>query len=185
MPPMLRREEVGVAGATADRGAPVALEDVLGEHGPMLARIAATYEADPMRREELVQEIVLAVWRSLERFEGRSSVRTFIARIAHNRGVSHVGREVRRPQTLDHGEGAEQAVSGPTLDPAQQVNAEQTYERLVVAVAKLPLGPRQVISLALEGFDNGEIADALGISVNNVGVRLNRARRVLREELGA
>ncbi|MEO0423880.1 MAG: RNA polymerase sigma factor [Pseudomonadota bacterium] len=183
---MLRREEeLPVAEATDEGRAPLALDDVLREHGPMLARIAATYEADPMRREELVQEIVLAIWRSLQRFEGRSSVRTFIARIAHNRGVSHVGREVRRPQTFDHDEGVAHAVAGPSLDPAQQVHAEQTYDRLVAAVARLPLGPRQVISLALEGFDNGEIADALGISVNNVGVRLNRARRVLREELGA
>ncbi|MEM9384383.1 MAG: RNA polymerase sigma factor [Pseudomonadota bacterium] len=169
--------------AVATPCAPIALNEVLGEYGPMLARIAATYEADPMRREELVQEIVLAVWRSLERFEGRSSVRTFVARIAHNRGVSHVGREIRRPQTVDEGDGPAHSAAGPAQDPVQQVNAEQTYERLVSAVGQLPLGPRQVVSLALEGFDHREIADALGISVNNVGVRLNRARRALREEL--
>ncbi len=161
-----------------------ALEEVLRQHGPMLARIAATYEADPMRREELVQEIVLAVWRSLASFEGRASLRTFLARIAHNRGVSHVARETRRPATAAE-EAPEEAAAGPALDPAQQASAEQTYEHLLAAVNHLPLGPRQVISLALEGFDHGEIAQSLGISVNNVGVRLNRARRALREELGA
>lgn len=151
----------------------------------MLARIATTYEADSMRREELVQEIVLAVWRALGTFEGRASVRTFLARIAHNRGVSHVARETRRPITVEADEASHRAPASAAMDPAQQVSAEQTYARLVAAVAQLPLGPRQVISLALEGFDHGEIAEALGISLNNVGVRLNRARRALREELGA
>lgn len=157
------------------------LERVLAQHGPMLARIAATYEANPMRREELVQEIVLAAWRALDRFEGRASLRTFLARIAHNRGVTHVGRE-RRDPTLA-GQDDAQALAGPLHDPAQQVSAEQSYRRLISAVANLPLGPRQVISLALEGFDHEEIGQALGITVNNVGVRLNRARRALREAL--
>lgn len=150
----------------------------------MLARIVSTYEADPARREELLQEVALAVWRSLDGFEGRASLRTFLARIAHNRCVSHVARERRRIDGSGAPIDAADAADDSTLrQPLPLVQAEQTYARLVAAVAALPLGPRQVISLALEGFEQAEIAETLGISVNNVAVRLHRARRALRAVL--
>ena len=60
---------------------------------------------------------------------------------------------------------------------------EQESERLARAVQRLPVGHRQVVTLALEGFSYGEIADVLGISETNVGARLTRARQMLRELL--
>ncbi|MBC7973529.1 MAG: sigma-70 family RNA polymerase sigma factor, partial [Myxococcales bacterium] len=63
---------------------------LLREHGGLLSRIAACYEARPSERADLSQEIAMAIWRALPRFRGASSLRTFVARIAHNRGVSHV-----------------------------------------------------------------------------------------------
>ena len=60
-------------------------ETLLGQHGPMLRRIAGSYEADPERRRELEQDILLAVWRALPRFRGEAPVRAFLARVAHNR----------------------------------------------------------------------------------------------------
>ena len=62
---------------------------ILQEHGPALRRVAATYEADPARREDLFQEICLALWQALPRFREEASERTFAFRIAHNRGLTH------------------------------------------------------------------------------------------------
>jgi RNA polymerase sigma factor (sigma-70 family) len=162
--------------------AKVTLEQVLCEHGALLARVVATYEHDQAHREELWQEVLLAIWRALPGFRGDAGVRTFVARIAHNRCVSHVAREARRPASgpatvLD------ETPADPVHHPHQQLLAEQTFSQLLAAVAALPLGPRQVISLALEGFSTTEIAEALGISSNNVAVRLNRARTALRQWL--
>ena len=74
-------------------------ETLLAAHGPMLRRIAGSYEADPERRRELEQDILLAVWRALPRFRGEAPVKAFLARIAHNRAVTHVSKEAgqRRP----------------------------------------------------------------------------------------
>src|SRR5689334_8330904 len=75
-------------------------EEVVGRHEHMIERTVATYEANPEVARELVQDIFLAVWRALPSFGERSSLRTYIARIAHNRCVSHVARAAARRETL-------------------------------------------------------------------------------------
>jgi RNA polymerase sigma-70 factor (ECF subfamily) len=184
---------VGAAPATATTapagtatGGDAAFVAVLEAHDALLSRLVATYEADPARREELGQDVRLAIWQALPAFRGTSSLRTFIARIAHNRCVTHVAREARlrplaggRPDT-----DAPDALAGtPDHQPHLQLQAEQTFSALLDAVAALPLGPRQVISLALEGFTPEEIAATLGITRNNVAVRMNRARAALEKVL--
>ena len=62
---------------------------LLQEHGPALNRLAAGYEWDPVERQDLLQDIALAIWRALPAFRGESSERTFVFRIAHNRGLTH------------------------------------------------------------------------------------------------
>ena len=63
----------------------------------MVARICASYESDPELARELAQDVFLAVWRALPSFRGESSTRTFVARIAQFRAVSHVAARVRVP----------------------------------------------------------------------------------------
>jgi DNA-directed RNA polymerase specialized sigma24 family protein len=70
-------------------------ERVLGEHGAAISRLAYSYEAVAGIREELVREIALAIWRALPHFRGECSERTFVFRIAHNRGLTHVRRASR------------------------------------------------------------------------------------------
>src|SRR5512145_3026028 len=63
--------------------------------GPALERLARAYERDPDRRRDLLQEIHVALWRSLARFDGRCSLRTWVYRVAHNTATS----KALRPQT--------------------------------------------------------------------------------------
>lgn len=147
-------------------------------HGPSVARLAALYEFDTSEREDLVQEIWLAVWRALPGFRNDSSIRTFLFRIAHNRAVSHVQRRARAAKPVDHDP---MEVADPHAGPARQVEASDTVRRLFAALAGLPLVDRQLIQLSLEGLRQREIAEVLGITENNVAVRLSRARARLRE----
>ena len=135
---------------------------LLAENGPALARLAASYTSSAADRDDLVQEIALCIWRGLPRFRGECSQRTFLFRIAHNRAVSHITR--RRPP-------AAEAIDIPDTRP----NPEAGFA--------LPLLYRQVVTLMLEGMDYAEIAQVLGISENNVGARLTRARQMLREAI--
>lgn len=142
---------------------------------PQLWRALRGYEANPALQEELMQEVLLAIWRSLDRLRAQDRLLPFVLRIAHNLGASHVRDAARSPQRLPL-EQAPQELAG--ADPAQ----DET-RGLLQALRALPLPQRQVMLLQLEGFDYREIAELLGISVDNVGVRAHRARKQLQEML--
>jgi RNA polymerase sigma factor (sigma-70 family) len=149
---------------------------LLQEHDRALRRLAASYERDPARQQDLVQDIWLAVWQALPRFRGECSERTFVFRIAHNRAVSHVDyAQRRRVEPLP--DEAPIPAGGP--DPETSLSQRERSARLHQAVQDLPLAMRQVVVLTLEGLTNAEVADIVGTTENNVAVRLTRARAEL------
>jgi RNA polymerase sigma factor (sigma-70 family) len=158
-------------------------ERILGEHGAAISRLALSYEAVASVREELVQEIALAVWQALAHFRGECSERTFVFRIAHNRGVSHAWR--RRPphQPLEELEDSNQPVD-PRPHPEEQAAKTDQRAAFMSAIQSLPVTHRQMIVLVLEGLSHAQIAEVMGITENNVAVRLTRARKALKGALG-
>jgi RNA polymerase sigma-70 factor (ECF subfamily) len=151
-------------------------ERLLREHGASLGRLAAVYERDRTEREDLLQEIGLALWRALPAFRGDCSERTFVFRVAHNRGISHRMRRRPAPATP---EGVE-AVVDPAPGPEHAADRAIERERLVAAVRGLPEALRDTVVLSLEGLTPREIGSVLGITEGNAAVRLTRARDRLR-----
>jgi RNA polymerase sigma factor (sigma-70 family) len=149
---------------------------LMKSEGAALSRLATSYARGPDDREDLLQDIAVAIWRALPRFRGECSERTFLFRIAHNRGIAHIARH--RPPTIEPGEDLELRDERP--DPEQSLSIEQQRQRLLDAILKLPVGYRQVVTLALEGMSYAEIGDVLGIAESNAGARLTRARQMLR-----
>jgi RNA polymerase sigma-70 factor (ECF subfamily) len=154
---------------------------VFAEFGPALRRIAASYEPDAGRRDDLFQEIALALWRALPRFRRECSLRTFVFRIAHNRALTHVWQ---RGRSRTHDMSAAVHVADPSEGPERETARRHQRERLDAAIRALPVVHRQVLMLALEDLSHAEMAAVLGISENAVAVRLTRARQALREALG-
>jgi RNA polymerase sigma-70 factor (ECF subfamily) len=138
-------------------------------------RLAASYTNSSSDREDLFQDIALAIWRALPKFRGESSERTFIFRIAQNRAITFIAQ--RRPLTAPE----EIDLPDPRPNPEKGFAREQQESRLIEAIHRLPIEYRQVITLTLEGMSYSEIAEVLGIGESNVGVRLNRARQMLRQ----
>jgi len=153
---------------------------LLNANLPALGRLAGSYAGSTGEREDLLQDIALALWQALPRFRGESSERTFLFRIAHNHCIDHITR--RRPMA------SLQELELDPVDGGRSVEATLTQEqesaRLTDAVRRLPLIQRQVVVLALEDLDYAQIGEVLGITENNVGVRLNRARTSLRKLMG-
>jgi RNA polymerase sigma factor (sigma-70 family) len=149
---------------------------------PQLWRAVCGYELNPALREELLQEVLLATWEALPRLRDPERLLPFVLRIAHNLGASHVRSAVRRPADLPF----EEAVHGHAGPGTGDEPAGERSEWLFEAMARLPLKLRQPLMLQLEGFDYEEIAGLLGISAENVGVRVHRGRArlkaMLREE---
>jgi RNA polymerase sigma factor (sigma-70 family) len=166
-----RRAAAGKAG--------VRFEQIVADYGPLISRIAMSYEADPGLRQDLVQQVFLAIWQALPGFRGESSIKTFVAKIAQNRSISHVVKRVREPPVAPLDELA--AVDRST--PEDNVNSSRERQLLLRATQDLPMPQRQVIVLVLEGFSYAEIAEMLEIPANALALRLTRAKTALKSIL--
>lgn len=154
-------------------------EQILAAYGSALVRVTASYESLPQAREDLLQEILLAIWKALPSFRGDCSEKTFALRVAHNRCLTHVWKRGKSPQSrADIPE-----VPDARKDPEALAIDARRRETLLAAIRALPVNYRQVITLALEDLTPAEIATVLGVTENNVAVRLNRARKALRRIL--
>lgn len=154
--------------------------ELIDSYGALFSRVAASYERNPALRQELLQEILLAVWQAMSGFKGNSSEKTYVLKVAHNTGVSHVARQVRQLALTDMQEEPEDEASP---HPEAQLQRNQQYERLVHAVHGLPIQSRQVLTLFMEGLSYDEIAEVCGLSQSNVGVIISRAKTQLSMEL--
>jgi RNA polymerase sigma factor (sigma-70 family) len=154
-------------------------QQILIEFTPALARLVASYERDHALREELLQEVLLAIVVSLPRLTRPDRLKPFIFRIAHNRSVSHIARRMRERELREVCE-TEQP---PAPSQEQALIQSEHGERLLDAIRQLTLPLRQVMTLLLEDLSYEDIAETLGISVTNVGVRVNRAKKQLKEIL--
>lgn len=158
----------------------VDLEDIIAAYGSGLARVASSYEADPALQEDLLQDILIAIHGALSSLKSLDSLAPFVFRIAHNRSVTHVMRQsARRKRELPD------VVEEHAETPEQLLLVDERSRMVTAAVRRLPLPYRQVMTLVLEELSYAEIAEALGLSVSNVGVRVNRAKTQLKELLDA
>jgi RNA polymerase sigma factor (sigma-70 family) len=176
-------QEARASGVTRRSALAGEFDRIMREYGPALSRLAGSYERVASRREELVQEIALAIWQALPRFRRECSERTFVYRIAHNRGLTHAWKRQPVHDALEELSDAHQPVD-PGPRPEEAVSAMRRRDRLIRAIQALPLIHRQVITLMLEDLSQAEIGEVLGITENNAAVRMTRARRALKDALG-
>lgn len=155
---------------------------VLQEHAALLGRVAATYEANFHKRQELLQEITLAVWQALDKFKGDSSVKTYVLRVAHNKAITHVAYHAKQPRNDSY---CEMESPEPSHRPSavEQIDQQQKIQLMLGQIRQMPIQTRQVVTMSMEGLSYDEIAGACGISSSNAGVVLNRARKVLMESM--
>jgi RNA polymerase sigma-70 factor (ECF subfamily) len=153
-------------------------EQAVGAFGAAVVRLARAYERDDDRRQDLLQEIHLALWRSLAGYDGRCSLRTWVYRVAHNVAASHVLRDRRR--------GARALVSLDALEArTYAVDGQRVADRrlqqgwLHEMVGQLRPVDRQLMLLYLEGMDAAAIGEVSGLSPENVATKIHRIKRIL------
>ena len=130
--------------------------------------------------QDLAQEILLQVWRSLPQFQNRASASTWFYRVALNTALGwHRKERRRRARQQPVFEVEDLSVAG--LDSAQQIVQREAVERLYAAIRQLPKTDAALVLLYLEDLSYRQMADVLGISESNVGVKLNRAKKALGE----
>src|SRR5580698_7011317 len=159
-------------------------EEAEATYGAALERLARAYEADAETRRDLLQEILIALWKSLEAFDDRCSLRTWVYRVAHNTAASHVARQMRmrKREFVDLEELADFPDAAEGEDAAGQRDA---IARLYVLIDQLKPLDRQVMLAYLEGLDAASTAEITGLSARNVAVKIHRIKQVLARQFDA
>ena len=170
-------------------GDEVACTDLVAEHQRMVVQLAVNLLGDRDEALDLSQEVFFRVFRTIHRFRGQSSLRTWIYRIAVNQTRNrhrfwcrrHRGDQVSLDAHMAaHGEFLSSREAGPDRVLAQK----ELAARLHRALDGLPFDQRTAIVLReVDGLSYDEIAYSLGVAVGTVKSRLTRARQALRLEL--
>ena len=155
---------------------------LIDQFGPALRRLAAAYLDEGGDREDLFQEIALALWQAIPRFRGEASERTWLYRIAHNVAISSSAKVHRRVR-------AEAPIPEEFEHPSRSADVEQAFLRkekrqaLLVSLRSLPATDRQIVLLHFEGLSYTEIEDVTGLTEAAIATRLTRIRTKLKEEI--
>jgi RNA polymerase sigma-70 factor (ECF subfamily) len=152
--------------------------EIAGEYSAAFARLASGYEFNPQHRQDLLQEIHLAIWRSLAIFDHQCSVRTWIYRVAHNTASSYVARKKRHKSLqLCSLEEVDEVLDSQEADAL--TDRRQTVERLQKLIMRLQPLDRQLMLLYLDDLDAASIASITGLSPKNVATKVHRIKAVL------
>jgi RNA polymerase sigma-70 factor (ECF subfamily) len=170
-------------------GEETACAELVAEHQRMVVQLAVNLLGDREEALDLSQEVFLRVFRTISRFRGQSSLRTWIYRIAINQARNrhrfwrrrHRADQVSLDQHVAaHGE----FVSAGEIRPDRMLAQKELAQRLQAALDHLPFDQRTAIVLReIDGLSYEEIAYSLGVAVGTVKSRLTRARHALRHEL--
>lgn len=155
-------------------------QEFVKDYGDALGRLARAYESDREACRDLLQDIHVALWRSLQVFDGRCSARTWVYRVAHNVAASHlVKRSRRRAKALLSLEELDDRSAATEVDPTEVLDRDRARNRLFTLVRTLQPLDRQIFLLYLEDTDAASIGEVTGMSPGNVSTKIHRIKRML------
>lgn len=158
-------------------------ESWLGQHAAILHHVANGF-AEGADRHDLLQELLLALWRAVPAFRGGAQVSTFVYRVAHNAALTWRRTEKNYRQRVERFEAL--AVSAPgAAAAAGDTREREALEHVYAAIRGLPPLDRSLVLLHLDGVSYAEIAALHGLTESNVGARLTRLKQKLTTALEA
>lgn len=146
---------------------------LIGQHQGIIHKICRLYRDSPEDREDLFQEIVFQLWRSITTFEGKSQFSSWMYKIALNTAIASFRR--KKPDIT--------YTSNLPDQPLVQYDPGDQHERLLEALKQLNDADKALMALYLDDLSYREMAEITGISENNVGVKLNRIKSKIQQLL--
>ena len=142
------------------------------ENMSLIMHLCRAYSRDEESLKDLVQEVTLQLWRSHKSFKGNSQLSTWVYRVTLNVCLSHSKKVKRKPDTVPIEYGIAKAEEG---NPEKE-----QIELLYRAIKQLKEADRAIVLLYLEDKSYKEMSNILGITVSNVGVKVNRLKEKLK-----
>jgi len=151
--------------------------EILSNYQGILHKVCLIYFKNRSDREDNFQEIVYQLWKSFPSLKNRNSIGSWIYAVAINTSISRIKRETK----------IEYIDSVPELPDriniAQTMEVQESFQLLLDAIYQLDEINKSVMLLYLEEKSYAEIADIIGISTSNVGVRISRAKELLKRNI--
>jgi len=150
--------------------------DLLAQHKKILFKVANLYCRNRADFADVVQEIVLQAWRSFGRYDHARPFSTWLYRIGLNVAISAYRAETRRSRTIVPADESIVEIAAPPSEAAELEAQLQLLRNLIGRFGELD---KALVLLYLDGNSNDVIGEILGISVTNVGTRINRIKQKL------
>jgi RNA polymerase sigma-70 factor, ECF subfamily len=153
---------------------------IINEHQGLIHKVCFMYERNDESRKDLFQEVVLQLWRAFPSFKGQAKITTWIYRIALNTAISSLRKTSRTPESTDLDN-----LKFQIADDNESASRREQFQMLENAINQLSEIEKAMIMLYLDEIPYEEIAETLGITQNNVRVKMNRIREKLKKIMKA
>ena len=151
--------------------------EMLSDYQGILHKVSLIYFKNNADREENIQEIIYQLWKSYPGLKNKNSIGSWIYAVSINTSIARLKKQLRIEYTDKIPEIPDRA------DFVRRIELDESLQSLLDAIHRLDEINRSVILLYLEEKSYDEIAEIIGISKSNVGVRINRIKEILRKNL--
>jgi RNA polymerase sigma-70 factor (ECF subfamily) len=151
--------------------------EILSNYQGILYKVSLVYFKSKTDREDNFQEIVYQLWKSYPKLQNKKSIGSWIYAVSINTSISRIKKEKR----IEYHENSPELPDNS--DIIDEITKNESLQLLINAVYNLDEIDKSIMLLYLEERNYDEIAEIIGISKSNVGVRINRAKKVLKQNL--
>jgi RNA polymerase sigma-70 factor (ECF subfamily) len=158
---------------------------IVEENSERIRRICSYYNSNEQDQKDMFQEVLINVWKSLDKFRGESALSTWIYRIAVNTSLSYTGKTYKNLKLFIHADTQNlHSLISDDESLEQKLLEEENLAKIQDEIKFLSVIDNALISLMLEGLSMKEIADVIGITEPNVKVKIHRIKQQLKSKLG-
>lgn len=158
-------------------------KEIIDSNGDKIRRICRYYCPNAEDQKDMYQEVLVNIWKSLDKFRGDSTISTWIYRIAVNTSLSFSGKTFRNMKLYLNKDPLGMNVLLDEEELERKLQTEEQLERLEISLNQLSVIDKTLISLVLEGLSMREIADVIGLTEPNVKVKIHRVKEQLKQIL--
>jgi len=157
----------------------ILFDEIYRTNKDKIYRLCLGFLGNTIEADDLFQEILIKVWNNLDGFRNESKVSTWIYRVATNTALMYVNKKKRVLSKTSNTPVENLKIENPEYKEDQQIKINQLYK----TISQLKEINKIIITLVLEGCSYEEISDITGLTVNHVGVKVNRIKNQLKKKL--
>jgi RNA polymerase sigma-70 factor (ECF subfamily) len=156
-------------------------QTIIADYQHMIYRLCCSYIANDQIRKDLYQNILIRIWRGLDSFQNHSSMGTWVYRIAVNTSLDFLRKEIKNRSRSIQMDLENLAISDKSPNQEEELLASEKTEILYRCINRFSFIDKTIISLYLEDLSYREIAQIVGITEKNVGVKISRIKKKLNQ----